>query len=309
MENKKIIIGSRGSKLALIYAKQAQNSILKNNPELNKDLFDIKIIKTEGDINQTQRLSEIGGKGLFSKKIEKELLNKKIDIAVHALKDLPSDETEGLIIDVYLERNDPREVLISKNNKNFYELESNSIIGTSSFRREAQIKKLRKDLVTKLIRGNVDTRIKKLYENEYQAIVLALAGVKMLGQENKVSEIFPVKEILPSVGQGIVAIQSRIEDKRINNIIKKANHEETYLSATAEREMLKVLGGDCETAVAGLAIVKNSKLFLDCELFSLDGKKNFTFNITGNKNEAKKIGNKAGINLISQAGDSYKINK
>jgi len=309
MENKKIIIGSRGSKLALIYAEKAEKSILENNPELNKDLFDIKIIKTEGDINQTQRLSEIGGKGLFSKKIEKELLNQNIDIAVHALKDLPSDETEGLITDVYLERNDPREVLISKNNKNFYELKSKSIIGTSSFRREAQIKKLRKDLVTKLIRGNVDTRIKKLYENEYQAIILALAGVKMLNKENKISQIFSVKEILPSVGQGIVVLQSRIDDKRINNIIKKANHEETYLSATAEREMLKVLGGDCETAVAGLAIVKNSKLFLNCELFSLDGKKNFMFNITGNRNEAKKIGNKAGLNLIFQAGDSYKINK
>ena len=309
MKNKKIIIGSRGSKLALIYAKKAKNSILESNPELSKELFDIKIIKTEGDINQTQRLSEIGGRGLFSNKIEKELLNKNIDIAVHALKDLPSDETNGLITDVYLERNDPREVLISKNKTKFYKLKSNSIIGTSSFRREAQIKKLRKDLITKLIRGNVDTRIKKLYGNQYQAIVLAFAGVKMLNQEKNISQIFSTKEILPSVGQGIVVIQSRKDDKRINNIIKKANHEETYLSATAEREMLKVLGGDCETAVAGLATVKKSKLFLECELFSLDGKKKFKFNISGNKNEAKKIGNKAGINLISQAGDSYKINK
>mgnify|MGYP001281315433 FL=1 len=219
MKNKKIIIGSRGSKLALLYAEKAKKSILKNNPELNKDLLDIKIIKTTGDINQTQRLSDIGGKGLFSKKIEEQLLNKNIDIAVHALKDLPSIETKNLIVDVYLKRADPREILISKNNINFYELENKSTIGTSSFRREMQIKQLRKDLITKLIRGNVDTRIKKLEGNEYDAIILAFAGIKMLGKKEKISQIFSVKEILPSVGQGIIAIQSRANDQEINNII------------------------------------------------------------------------------------------
>ena len=131
----------------------------------------------------------------------------------------------------------------------------------------------------------------------------------MLAKEEKISQIFSVKEVLPSVGQGIIAIQSRINDKKINNIIKKVNHKETYLCALAEREMLKVLGGDCETAVAGLATVKNKKIFLNCELFSIDGKKKFIFNIDGKKNEAKKIGHKAGLNLISQAGDSYKVNK
>ena len=216
MKNKKIIIGSRGSKLALLYAEKTKKS---NNPELNKDLLDIKIIKTTGDINQTQRLSDIGGKGLFSKKIEEQLLNKNIDIAVHALKDLPSIETKNLIVDVYLKRADPREILISKNNINFYELENKSIIGTSSFRREAQIKQLRKDLIIKLIRGNVDTRIRKLEGNEYDAIILAFAGIKMLAKEEKISQIFSVKEVLPSVGQGIIAIQSRINDKKINNII------------------------------------------------------------------------------------------
>lgn len=306
---KKIIIGSRGSKLALLYAEKAKQSIIENNEELNEDSFEIKIIKTEGDINQTQRLSEIGGKGLFSKTIEKELLNKNIDIAVHALKDLPSLETEGLVAGVYLKRNDPREALISKDKKNILELEKNSIVGTSSFRREAQLKNLRNDLITKLIRGNVDTRIKKLEENKYQAIILALAGVKMLQKEEKISQIFSVNEILPSVGQGIISIQSRIDDKKINNIIKKANHEETSLCAIAEREMLKVLGGDCETAVAGFASIKDKKIYLNCELFSIDGMQKFTFNIVDSKYEAKHIGYKAGISLISQAGDSYKIKK
>ena len=176
---------------------------------------------------------------------------------MHALKDLPSIETKGLKADIYLERNDPREVLISKDNKNLLELDKNSIVGTSSFRREAQLKNLRNDLITKLIRGNVDTRIKKLEENKFHAIILAFAGIKMLKKEEKISQIFSVNEILPSVGQGIISIQSRIDDMKINKIIKNINHEETSLCACAEREMLKVLGGDCETAVAGLALIKN----------------------------------------------------
>ena len=309
MENKKIIIGSRGSKLALVYAEKVRNNILNNNPNINQSSIEIKIIKTDGDLNQRQRLSEIGGKGLFSKKIEHELLNGNIDIAVHALKDLPSKETKGLSADIYLKRNDPREVLISKNNKNLTDIKKNSIIGTSSFRRESQIKQIRKDLSTKLIRGNIDTRIKKLENNEYEAIILAYAGVKMLKLEDKITYIFSVDELLPSVGQGIITIQRRMNDERIYKIIKKSNHEETFLSALAEREMLKVLGGDCETAVAGLAIVNQEKIILNCELFSIDGKKKFIFSITGNRKNAKEIGNIAGLNLISQAGNSYKIKK
>tara|TARA_B100000678_G_scaffold284989_1_gene287390 strand:- start:612 stop:1541 length:930 start_codon:yes stop_codon:yes gene_type:complete len=309
MKNKKIIIGSRGSKLALLYAKRVKESLLNNNHKLNTDLIEIKIIKTAGDINQTERLSEIGGKGLFSKQIEEELLEKKIDIAAHALKDLPSIETKGLVTDVFLKRNDPREVIISKNSKNFYELENKSIIGTSSFRRSSQIKKLRKDLTIKLIRGNIDTRIKKLEEGKYDAIILAIAGVKMLGYEKKISQIFSPSEILPSVGQGVIAIQRRESDNKINEIIKNLNDENTFLRVLAEREMLKVLGGDCDTAVAGLATIVNEKIFLDCELFSNDFSKKFIYHIEGKKSDAKKIGNKAGKNLILQAGDNYKIKK
>ena len=309
MKNKKIIIGSRGSKLALLYAKRVKESILKNNHRLNSDLIEIKIIKTTGDVNQTKRISEIGGKGLFSKQIEEELLEKKIDIATHALKDLPSIETKGLVTKVFLKRNDPREIIISKNGKNFYELKSKSIIGTSSFRRSAQIKKLRKDLTIKLIRGNIDTRIKKLEEGKYDAILLAIAGVKMLGYEKKISQIFSSAEILPSAGQGVIAIQSRENDNEINKIIKNSNDENTFLSVLAEREMLKVLGGDCDTAVAGLATIVNEKMFLDCELFSNDFSKKFICHIEGKKDEAKKIGNKAGKNLILQAGENYKIKK
>ena len=166
MKSKKIIIGSRGSKLALIYAERARTKLLEfcSNVEIKK-------ITTSGDINQKDRLSEIGGKGLFSKQIENDLLDKKIDIAVHALKDMPSIETEGLITNFFLKRNSPNEVLISKGDIKFEDLKPKSIIGTSSYRREFQLKNKRSDLHYKLIRGNVDTRIKKLDSGEYDAIL------------------------------------------------------------------------------------------------------------------------------------------
>ena len=173
MKSKKIIIGSRGSKLALIYAERARTRILEFFPNV-----EVKKITTAGDINQKDRLSEIGGKGLFSKKIENDLLDKKIDIAVHALKDMPSDETDGLLTNCFLERNDPREVLISLNKNHIEDLKPNSIVGTSSYRREFQLKKIRSDINYKLIRGNVDTRLNKLNQKLYDAIILSYAGIK-----------------------------------------------------------------------------------------------------------------------------------
>ena len=177
MKNRKIIIGSRGSKLALIYAEKAKENIIRYAKNYEIEEVVIKEIVTKGDQIQDRRLSEMGGKGLFSKTIEVELLDNKIDIAVHALKDMPSEETKGLLTNCFLERNDPREILISKNNKHLKDLELNSIIGTSSFRREFQIKKIRNDLECKLIRGNVDTRIRKLNENLYDGIILSYAGI------------------------------------------------------------------------------------------------------------------------------------
>jgi len=305
MKNKKIIIGSRGSKLALLYAEKAKKSILKNNPELNKDLLDIKIIKTTGDIYQTQRLSDIGGKGLFSKKIEEQLLNKNIDIAVHALKDLPSIETKNLIVDVYLKRADPREILISKNNKNFYELENKSIIGTSSFRREAQIKQLRKDLIIKLIRGNVDTRIRKLKNQEFDAIVLSLAGIQMLNLDNQVKEVFTTDQMLPAIGQGTIALQCKEDDQKTLNILQSVNDKETYYCIQAERALLEAIGGDCNTAIGGLAKLSNQKISLKSELFSNDGNKKFEFQISGHFKEAKEIGYKVGKELLKKAGPDF----
>jgi hydroxymethylbilane synthase len=243
---KKIIIGSRGSKLALIYAERAKVEILKNQEIEN---VEIKSITTTGDIIKDVRVSEHGGKGVFCSTIEQELLNNNIDIAVHALKDMPTDETEGLITNCFLERNDPREILISNKSKYLKELKPNAIVGTSSYRREFQLKNIRDDLEYKLIRGNVDTRIKKLNDNLYDAIILSYAGIKSLGLEEKISQTFSTTEIIPSAGQGVIALQCKKSDNQIIEILNKVNHQITHNSVKAERNVLKVLEGDCETAV------------------------------------------------------------
>ena len=306
MNENKIIIGSRGSKLAILYAERAKKTILDIQPDLNENSIDIKIIKTSGDIYHSKSLSEIGGKGLFSKQIEEELLDKKIDIAVHALKDLPSDETKGLETKVFLKRNDPRDAFISLKYKSINDLKPGSIIGTSSFRRNAQISVLRKDLKINLIRGNVDTRINKLEQNKFDAIVLAYAGIKMLGLERKVSQIFSEKEILPSVGQGVIVLQTRIKDIDTMNLIKEVNDLNTFNCIAAERMMLKTIKGDCDTAVAGLATIQKNLITLKCELFSMDGKQKYLVTVSDKLKKAREIGIKAGKELIAQAGDSYK---
>ena len=271
---KKIIIGSRGSKLALLYAQKAKDTIIQNSEFSDKDI-DIKKITTQGDQVKDVRLSEFGGKGLFSSNIEKKLKEKNIDIAVHALKDLPVIETDGLITDTFLERNDPKEILISRDKKKLRELGVKSVVGTSSYRREFQIKKIRPDLNCKLIRGNVDTRIKKLMDGEYDAIILSYAGVKYLQLEDKISEIFPVEHIIPSAGQGIIAVQCKENDKDMISILKKINHQETYIRAHTERNILKILEGDCETAVGIHSQIDKNKIIVEAELFSLDGLQRF----------------------------------
>ena len=303
MTENKIVIGSRGSKLALIYAEKVKKTVLDKNINLS---ISIKIIKTSGDIYNNKSLSEIGGKGLFSKQIEEELLEKKIDIAVHALKDLPSKETDGLETKIFLKRNDPRDVFISLNSKSIYDLKAHSVIGTSSFRRAAQLAILRKDLNIKLIRGNVDTRIQKLEQKKFDAIVLSYAGIKMLNFENKISKIFSIDEMLPCVGQGVIALQTRKNDENVLNFISKVNDQITFDCVTAEREMLKTIEGDCDTAVGGLAMINKNLITLKSELFSIDGKKKFTSEISGNLSDAKKIGIKVGQELLTKAGNTYK---
>ena len=303
--NKKIIIGSRGSKLALIYAQNAKNKIVQS-ANLNDEDVIIKEIITKGDRFQNQRLSELGGKGLFSTNIEKELKDKKIDIAVHALKDMPAIETDGLRTDTFLERNDPREILITKDKKKLKDLKAGAIIGTSSYRREFQIKKIRSDLNCKIIRGNVDTRIQKLKDGLYDGIILSYAGIESLKLDHQISEIFSVTDIIPSAGQGIISLQCREDDNEIFSILENINHSETYQRANAERNVLKVLEGDCETAVGVHAVVQEKEIFLEAELFSIDGKLRFFEKKTSKIEKAEELGKEVGQILKTKSNNTYK---
>ena len=306
MKNKKIIIGSRGSKLALLYAGRAKVQILNYSADFGIEDVSIKKIITKGDIIQDTRLSEVGGKGLFSKTIEEELLDEKIDIAVHALKDMPSDETKGLITNCFLQRNDPREILISKDNKHIKDLASNATVGTSSFRREFQLKKIREDLNYKLIRGNVDTRIKKLNDGLFDAIILSYAGIQSLNLNKKVSQIFSTSEIIPSVGQGIVALQCRENDKNLIKLLDKVNDQSTHNCVLAERNVLKILEGDCETAIGAIAKIDEGNINLEAELFSLDGRERFYHKASKELKLASELGKEVGLILKKESNNSYK---
>ena len=302
MKRTNIVIGTRGSKLAMIYAENVKNELKKYFPNKIK----LKKIVTTGDQKQDERLSEIGGKGLFSTQIEKELINKSIDIAVHALKDMPTIETSNLITNNFLKRNSPNEILISKNNIKFEDLEPDSVIGTSSFRREYQLKKKRSDLKYKLIRGNVDTRIQKLEKGDYDAILLSKAGIDSLKLGHKISQEFSIDELIPCAGQGIIAIQCREDDNEIKKLLENINDQDTRTVANAEREVLKVLEGDCDTAVGVFAKSNGEKVDLLSELFSVDGKHRYFIKKSVKKDNIKSTSRMVGEELKLQSKGSYK---
>ena len=302
MKRDKFIIGTRGSKLALIYTEKVTKFLKK----VSSTHIEIKKIVTSGDENQNDRLSNIGGKGLFSKKIETELINHKIDIAVHALKDMPTIETEGLITNFYLKRNSPNEIFISNNNIKFQDLKPNSIIGTSSYRREYQLQSIRSDLNYKLIRGNVDTRIKKLENGDYDAILLSKAGIEALGLDNKITQEFNTEELIPCAGQGIIAIQCRENDQEIINILEKINDNQSRIIANAERNVLKILEGDCDTAVGIYAKISKDIVNIKAELFSVDGKQRFYVDESENEKMINDLSIKIGEKLKSESKGSYK---
>ena len=300
---KKIIIGARGSKLSLAYVSKVKNLILKSSKDMD---IQVQVIKTSGDIHKDVKLSEIGGKNLFCKEIEENLLKQNIDIAVHSLKDMESEEHENLMIGAFIKRNDPRDILISNKIKKLSELNNDIIIGSSSRRRELQLKKINKNISVVNIRGNIDTRIKKIEEKKLDAIILAAAGVKSLNLENRISLTFETSDMLPAVGQGIIAVQCRKTDKLIIDIIQKINDKETSLCAIAERKMLKTIGGDCETAVGGLAEINNNNLKLKAQLFSDLGDESFDFELSGRDVDADYIGKSVGEKLLRLAGEKFK---
>ena len=302
----KITIGARGSKLSLAYVEKVKELLLQENKELKEENINFKAIKTSGDINQNIRLSEIGGKNLFCKEIEEKLISNEIDIAVHSLKDMESIENDNLVIGAYIKRNDFRDVIISNKIKDKEDLKGKIVIGSSSRRRELQLKKINQNISVVNIRGNIDTRIKKLDKEKLDGIILAAAGVKSLNLNNKISILFEIEEVLPAVGQGIIAVQCKKNDEKVKSFLKNINDVETELCAKAERKMLQVIGGDCETAIGGLAVIDNKNLKLKAQLFSDSGSESFEHELTGKDIDAINIGKAMGEKLLSLAGKKFK---
>ena len=302
----KITIGARGSKLSTVYVEKVKELLIQRNKDLNKENIHFKAIKTSGDINQNIKLSEIGGKKLFCKEIEEKLLKKEIDIAVHSLKDMETVEDDKLTIGAFIKRNDFRDVIISSKIKSLEDLQRKIVIGSSSRRRELQLKKINKNISVINIRGNIDTRIKKIEQDKLDGIILAAAGVKSLNLENKIGFSFKIQEVLPAAGQGIIAVQYNKNDNVIKNFLRNINDQETEICARSERAMLKAIGGDCETAVGGLAVVENNNLKLTAQLFSDSGLKSYEYEMTGKISEAVKIGKSVGEELLKRAGSEFK---
>jgi hydroxymethylbilane synthase len=303
---KKITVGARGSKLSLAYVAKVKGLLLEKNSELKESDIIIKTIKTSGDIFHDKKISEIGGKNLFCKEIEENLISERIDIAVHSLKDMEAAEHKSLSVGAYIKRNDPRDVFISSKYKNLDELKKESTVGSSSRRRRLQIKLINPNILISNIRGNIDTRLKKVEEGKLDAIILAAAGVKTLNLQSRIKHFFNVEEMLPAAGQGVIAVQCRKSDKEIKNILQNINNKETMYCAASEKEMLRVVGGDCDTAVGSFAVLENNLIKLKAQLFSDDGKKNFNFSITGDKDEYLQIGQRVGKKILELAGAEFK---
>jgi len=266
---KKICIGTRGSKLALWQANFIKTEIETLFPGIDVEL---KIIKTTGDRITDRPLAMVGGKGLFVKEIENGLLNHEIDIAVHSMKDMPGQLPEGLCIGAIPKRENPFDVLISNNNSLLADYKKGAKIGTSSLRRASQIKHIRPDLIIESIRGNLDTRIKKLKSGEYDAIVLAAAGLIRMGQKAEITEYLDEKVMLPAVGQGALCIETRKNDDDIAPIMDRLDHYDTHICVTGERAFLKQIEGSCHIPVACFGRIENKEIILTALVASEDGK-------------------------------------
>ena len=302
----KITIGARGSKLSIAYVEKVKGLLIQKNKDLKDENRNFKAISTSGDIHQSIKLSEIGGKNLFCKEIEEKLKNKEIDIAVHSLKDMESVEDGSLMIGAYVRRNDYRDAIISNTIKSLKDLKGKITIGSSSRRRELQLKKINKNISVLSMRGNIDTRIKKLEEGKLDGIILAAAGVKSLNLANKIGLSFKTEEVLPAVGQGIIAVQCNKNDDVVKNLLRNINDTETEVCAKSERAMLQAIKGDCETAVGGLAIIENNNLKFTAQLFSDSGLKSFEYQMKGKTSEAVNIGKSVGKKLLKLAGSEFK---
>lgn len=299
MSNVSLTIGSRGSRLALWQAEKIRAGLLDLNPGFE---IQIEIVKTTGDV-KSDPLSVIGGKGVFTKELEEALLDKRIDIAVHSLKDLPTIVPDALTISAICEREDPRDALVLRKYAeigSLHELPGGAVVGTSSQRRLSQLKALRDDLVVKDLRGNVDTRVRKLDEGQYDALILASAGLIRLGLRDRISAAVAIDEILPAVGQGAIAIETRADDEVAVDAARKLNHRATEVACRAERAFLRGLGGGCQFPIAAHAVIEGEVLKLEGLVAKADGKEILRNRTSGGANDPEQIGSQLAQQLLAQ---------
>lgn len=306
MKSNKIIIGTRGSTLALWQTEFVVSEIRVLNPDIE---IEIRKIKTIGDKILDVPLAKVGGKGLFVKEIEESLLRGDIDLAVHSMKDVPTNLPSGLCIGAILKREDSRDVFISDSFGRIDELPPGASIGTSSLRRIAQLMSLRPDLKFKDLRGNIQTRLKKMRELNLDGIILAAAGVKRLGYQDSIRQYVPHDLMLPAVGQGAIGVEIRISDDRVKRLVSQLSHGESCWAILAERAMLRRLEGGCQVPIGAFGRVEKSRggvtppLQLDGIIASLDGKELFRASLQGEINDAENIGVRLAENLLAQGGN------
>ena len=297
-------IGTRGSPLALAQAYETRKR-LTNALNISEDSFEIVVISTSGDRILDRPLKEVGGKGLFTKEIEQDMLDGKIDIAVHSMKDMPVEQPDGLTLGCYLPREDVRDAFVSSRYKNVNELPSGSKVGTSSLRRKAQLKFSRPDLEVVEFRGNVQTRLKKLKDGVATCTFLAMAGLNRLGLEEVAQSTMNPNEMLPAIAQGAIGLEWREEDEQISDILKKIHHEETGQRLNTERAFLAELDGSCQTPIAGLAIIEGSSLKFTGQVLRTDGSESISETAFGDIEDGPRLGREMAQKILSQAGPEF----
>ena len=304
----KISVGIRDSKLSRAQTDILLNQLISVSDNMRNEAFDIKTIKTKGDIHNDQRLDQIGGKGLFIKEIEQHIINGQVDVGIHSMKDVPAEESsDELDIICWLKRENPGEALLTNSGHKFFDLPPGSVIGTSSIRRRAQILNMRKDLRIKLLRGNVDTRIKKLRENNYDAIILSLAGLKRLGLLDQVTEELDKEQFLPAGCQGTVGVQSK-RGSKLKEVFAEINHYETEIESLTERQVLKNINANCNSPISVYAKIGYNMIAVQCDIFDHDGIKLFSRKISDEKDNYAIIANTLAETILNDIGQE-KINK
>jgi len=292
-----LIIGTRGSQLALWQAEWVQGQLKQIAPDL---CVILKRIQTSGDKIQDVPLAKVGGKGLFVKEIEEALLRKDIDLAVHSMKDLPAVLPSGLQIICIPEREDPRDALITHDEKKLDALPLGARVGTSSLRRQSQLLHARPDLHIEMLRGNVDTRLRKLHDHYFDAIVLAASGLKRLGWNERITESLSLDVSLPAIGQGALGIEGREDDGFVRDLVARFEHRPTRVTVTAERALLARLEGGCQVPIAGHAVLEGEELTLDGLVASVDGKRYVRHALSGSAQEAESLGTQVAEELLAR---------